>query len=151
MEVVGWWFLERIVGRAVERWSRPVLGMFLGKGYRTLRDDFRAVEKNPGQGDAVSRLIVRAPTTLGRRKIDHLYHSFMAQPHRYMEERVFVSYWMKQYKLEGVETIGELFQRLSAQAVHHGQKTEDPLFWERCLRENHIPTIAQELMDDVKT
>ena len=147
---MGWWLLERIVGRAIARWSRPVLGVFLGKSYRTLQDDYRAVEKNPGQGDAVSRLIVRAPPALGRRKIDHLYHSFMAHPHRYMEERVFVAYWMKRYKLEGVETIGELYQRLSAQAVRHGQDTRDSQFWERCLRENYIPTIAKELMGDAQ-
>ena len=65
METFGWWLLEFVAVRAMVRTAAglvpAMLGLLLGKRYRSLRDDFKTIERYPGRGDAAARLIRRAP------------------------------------------------------------------------------------------
>ena len=65
MEAFGWWLLEFVSVHAMVRTAMglvpAMLGFLLGQRYRSLRDDFKTIKRHPGRGDAVARLIKRAP------------------------------------------------------------------------------------------
>ena len=65
-----------------------ILGWFLGARYRSLRDDFSALERNPGNGEAASRLIARAQPF---EKVVPIFNDFRLAPKRITEVRPYVA------------------------------------------------------------
>ena len=65
-----------------------ILGRLLGARYRSLRDDFSALERNPGNGEAAARLIVRAQPF---EKAVAIFNDFRLAPKRIAEVRPYVA------------------------------------------------------------
>ena len=60
--------------------------------------DREAVEKNPGNGWRVTRLIAKASSV---KDAEALYRDFMSQPHKTDEVEVFAAYYVMRALLEG--------------------------------------------------
>ena len=60
--------------------------------------DREAVEKNPGNGWRVTRLIAKASSV---EEAEALYRDFMSQPHKTEEVEVFAAYYVMRALLEG--------------------------------------------------
>ena len=60
--------------------------------------DREAVEKNPGYGWRVTRLIMKASSV---EEAEALYKNFMSQPHKTDEEEVFAAYYVMRALFEG--------------------------------------------------
>ena len=60
--------------------------------------DREAVEKNPGNGWRVTRLIIKASSV---DEAEALYKDFMSQPHKTDEVEVFAAYYVRRALLEG--------------------------------------------------
>ena len=113
MEPFAWWLLESlaasVVQRAVKRLAPNVLGWMLGSGYRSLRDDFRTLEENPGRGDTAARLIARAPNFS---RAERVFFKCRASP-RIIDENLLYKAMIARLQREGPTpmTLGFLAER----------------------------------------
>ena len=87
--------------------------------------------ETPGNGTRVARRIVRSKSL---QKVEDLYDDFMAQTHRYREERVFAAFWFKTCKLRGLELRGGWNETAQA-ALAHQRGVGDDKYWERVIPE----------------
>ncbi len=88
MEAVALWLLENVYNRFVGGPARMILGRILGGRYRSLRDDLEALKRNPGNGEAAARLIVRVQPF---EKSVSIFNDFKLATRRIAEVRLYLA------------------------------------------------------------
>ena len=67
-------------------------------------------------------------------EVEEVFHEFMAQPNRTLEEKVFTVYWLRKGYLLDLDP-GDNFERMNSAAWEHSLKTEVDNFMEKVVKE----------------